>query len=211
MHRNCPSCNQRNPLDAHYCSNCGAALSNASIATHAAPGAGLRSLALWGCGFAVIASATLIFQAAGDGGGPTEATVRRDYVLGSDKADAIFDMIAPRDVRVVVGRHENGLYFEGAPGEVAIITQFIELVTRLDGHHAVGARMQMNRLRPTWAVEETYKLSRRHAAALRCVLSFDDVPVLVSGKSKQVRVRAAPEDQKTVGHMVRILRGKRHP
>lgn len=208
MYRTCRNCNQGNPVDAHFCSNCGGAL---QVAANAAPAAGLKSLALWASAAVVVISACLTFQAAEDSSGPIGPIVKRNFTVAKKKADALYDLIRPGDIRVVVGSHDLGVSFSGSMRETQIMADFVELVTRHDGDHPAGALVRMERARPTWTTNETYKLGRGHAGDLHRVLAFDDVPVLVSGKSRRVTVRASPADQQTIHDLVNILHGDRHP
>lgn len=208
MYPTCPNCNQQNPASARFCSHCGGGL---QLTANAAPAAGLRSLALWASAAVVLITATWTFQMAEDAAGPIGPTVAREFTVAKQKADALYDLIAPGDVRVIVSRHKAGVSFRGSMRETEIMASFAELLTRHDGDHPAGALVRMERARPTWTTNATYKLSKRHAKRLRRVLAFEDVPVLVSGSSRMVRVQASPSDQQTVSDLVNILLGVRDP
>ena len=218
--KHCPVCSQENTAMARYCARCGTAL---PVARTAPVGDELRNFALIVAALAVVVTTVVAFRmAAGSSryerivtSGPT---IRRDFQLSNAKADAMHALIAPADVRVIVGRRKGGILLKGTSGELDILDRFVELVTRLDGLDAAEMNAAMARARRTWTTTATYRLASGHARALWRILAFDDVPVLVSGgtskiwvwgRKSKIRVEAAPEDQEIVRGVVNILHGER--
>ena len=136
-------------------------------------------------------------------------TVRRDLDLPPAKAEALFNLIAPSDIKVIVGRRHGGVFITGTPGEAETLERFAELLTRLESWDGDTVEQIIGSLRSQPTIAETYRLPHQKVRALIDILKFDDVPVLVSGGGRKVRVIATPEDQQTIREVVDIIRGKR--
>jgi hypothetical protein len=136
-------------------------------------------------------------------------TVNRGFNLGYDKADAMYRLLAPRDIKVIVGRHDQGVNIQGTPREIAALTDFVELITRYHGQSAGEVRAHINYAKRHGARTRTYKVPKSKGKVLYEILAADDVPVLVSGSARKIRVEATPHDQETLRQVVEILRGRR--
>ena len=137
--------------------------------------------------------------------------VQRAYDLVPAKAAALHHLLAPRDVRVLVSWSESRVSVKGTEREVEILDRFVALLNRVDCCNAACVSAHMDKARRTWTTSRNYKLSRGKGAALFNILAFDDVPVLVSGSKSKICVQASPDDQKTIWHVVNILKGQRRP
>lgn len=209
----CPVCGHHNPAHAHFCARCGRALIAGRVS---APTDELRNFALLVAAIAVVVSVVVAFRStmgSSQYGRDDSSLVflRRDYDLSPPKAEALHDLIAPKNIRVIVGRRTGGVFVKGTLGEVEILDRFVDILTRLDGLSAAEEKARMKEYRRTWTTTGIYKLPRRTGSALRRILAFDDVPVLVHGSTSKVRVDASPADQETIGDVVTILRGERRP
>ena len=138
-----------------------------------------------------------------------EPAVERDFDLCSDKADAMFRLLAPRDIKVIVGRRHEGVNIRGTPREIAVLADFVELITRYGGQSAGEVRAHINYAKHHGAKTRTYKVSKSKGRVLYEILAAADVPVLVSGSARKVRVEALPHDHETLRQVVEILRGRR--
>ncbi len=213
MFLECPNCRRRNPPNARFCATCGRRLEYARCGPAARSGGGGAALALglvlialffgfrphhfvnWGRRAVTTATAS--------------PTMRRDFNLSDHKADAFYHLIAPSDIKVIVGRRQGGVFIKGTPREAETMTDFAELLTRLEGRdgHTVEHIIKSLRSQPTET--ETYSLPRSKVQALINILKFEDVPVLVSGGGRKVCVIATPHDQQTIREVAKILRGER--
>lgn len=213
MFLECPHCRRRNPHHARFCATCGRRLDYVRSCTTAKSRGGGG-----GAGLAI----GLILVALFLGFRPhhlvrwgrravsaTTPTVRRAFDLPPAKADALFNLIAPSDIKVIVGRRHGGVFIKGTPNEAETLERFAELLTRLEGWDGNTIEHIIGSLRRQPTVTETYRLPAEKVRALIDILKFDDVPVLVSGGGRKVRVIATPEDQQTICEVVDIMRGKR--
>ena len=209
----CPTCQRHNPTHARFCACCGRALRRRG-----------GGRAAWGAFPALVVVLGVALWAGGWWGGPgawigkahealrsrtSPRLVKRHVHLSREKADAMFNLLAPADVKVIVGRHDHGVNITGTRREVAVLEDFVELVTRHEGagEHELGRSIE--RLRSTWTKRQTYQLPRHQAQCLFRILAFDDVPVLVHGHSSSVVVDATTADQEILAGAVEILRGHR--
>jgi hypothetical protein len=213
MLKECIHCRHCNPPHANYCGRCGHAFADARWVRPTPPRTSCRSGAGW---VLLLVPLFLIF---GPGHwkptcmsqGRADRNVARTYALSEDKADALFNLLAPRDVRVLVSRCDGGVCVKGTAREVEILDHLTALVTRVQGRNVGCVERYMNRLRPSWTSSETYGLTRHKATTLFHLLAFDDVPVGVSARKSKIRVDANPTDQQTIADIVNILNGKRRP
>jgi len=214
----CPTCYQHNAAYARYCERCGNALpahtpnvrsnpwANAALVTTAA-------LSLMTAFFAVNPYGSMWSNSRGalveryrD---PSSLVIRsRDYYLGADKAQAVFDLLSPADVDVVVRKRRDGLSVEGADWELAALDRFVELMQRKQGQDRASVREHIDRILRASSSVEKYRLSRNKREALHQILAFDDVPVLVTDGWRNVQVQATEEDQETIRAVVEILGGR---
>jgi hypothetical protein len=138
-------------------------------------------------------------------GPSTELTV----TLPSDKADLLYDLIAPSSIRVVVSKKPNGLKFRGSLGETKALMEFADLMTVTEELDEQDPATFLEEKRANAVVKSTYKLRRSHGRRLRKILAADDFPVWVSGSSGRVTVEATPEDQDVIRRVYMILEGER--
>lgn len=203
MFRICEKCRHANTAIARYCARCGHPV-RAPRRSGGACRPDRRALILL-IGAMVVAGALAYKLTARSQSGH----VTRRFDLPRDKAEALYRLLAPQDIRVIVGREKRGAFVRGTPREVRAIERFVELMQR---HAATGEydrERRMARVRPTWTRRESYSLARDKARCLQRVLGFDDVPVLVWSEGRNVEVLATERDQYTVRAVVEILRGRR--
>ncbi|MFQ5489399.1 MAG: hypothetical protein ACE5GE_01650 [Phycisphaerae bacterium] len=207
MSIHCTRCRHRNVPMARFCARCGSLL-----ATPATPGGSCGILPL------LLLMAVGCFWLAGPLGsflGHTRTSrphfftsrVERHYDLTAAKADALYTLLAPNHVQVLVGREQGGVFVKGTRREVEVLDRFIDLLTRFHGWDAFSLRQTMMGLQPTWDVQRTYKLGDRQARALYQLLAFQDVPVAVAQHCSGIHIDATAEDQQTLGQLVAILKG----
>ena len=208
MAMRCTVCSQRYPAHARYCALCGRPL----VVLKASPET--RNVALVLAVIIAAATTLAVFGAAKISGArgwitTPATTVYRDFNLSPDKADAMFRLLAPRDIKVIVGRYDQGVNIQGTPREVAVLADFVELITRYRGQSAGEVRSHINYAKRHGAKTRAYKVSKSKGRVLYEILAADDVPVLVSGSARKVRVEAMPHDHETLRQVVKILRGRR--
>ena len=199
MPRDCPTCCRQYPSEANFCAICGRTLVLA-----VAPPGGRGVMLVLGC---VISAAITygVFAATGSAG-PIE---NRRIELPGAKATALYNLLRPDGIRVVVGRQGGRLDIRGTAGECGTVTAFAEIITRCAGKPADQINHCMAHHRELWSTRQTYRLSSHMARVLFDALSPNDVPVLVSQDGKRVSVSASGADQETVRRFVEILRGRR--
>lgn len=141
---------------------------------------------------------------AGDRSGSDD--VRYGFELPKAKADALFNLLAPDHVPVLVGRSDDGVIVRGTSDQANVVNDFVALLTRLDHLRYPDRRRSIEHARPTWTTSKTYPLREPQAESLWRLLAFEDVPVLVRRDGPHVRVDATPEDQRIIERLVRIVR-----
>jgi hypothetical protein len=134
---------------------------------------------------------------------------RKAFPLENAKADAVFKLLAPNHVQVLVSRTPDGIAVQGTSTEVDAVARFVELITRDAGKNYSTDQAALAELRKGWDTQQSYKLPEESAEALFAVLAFDDVPVLVAHAPDGISIEAGKRDQKVIARMVRILNGKR--
>ena len=209
MKISCPACGQRNPTHALFCWECGVEIDSAGAVPRRRSGMGWASLLVV---VAVMMAAAFIHD---DGrrapldSSIGERTMERDFELGKEKGGALYDLLAPTEVRsLVVSRRRTGVRVAGTPPAMEALKRFVELVTRLDGLSRRDVESNMSRFKKTWDTKRTYELPRHMCDRLFRILAFDDVPVLVDQHgSSRLEVRAIRFDQRIVGEMVEVLGG----
>ena len=199
MSSECTACHSVNPVHAKYCAMCGRELGAAGVSP------ATRNVRL---SVAAIVSALAVYGVFAATRSSPELE-NRSFELMPCKAAAMFELLKPQDVKVVVSVDNGSLQITGTRGECGAVTQFAGLITRYQGKSAHEVRLHMKDARRGWTTRRDYKLAKDKANALFDVLAASDVPVLVSWNGKRVRVDANPEDQETVHNIARILRGRR--
>ena len=210
----CPTCKRTNPPNARFCACCGRALrrqGGGRIAVGAFPAlVVILGIVLWSGGLRGCPGGGLVSKARDALRSRTSShLVKRHFHLSPAKADAMFKLLAPSDIKVIVGRHNRGVNITGTPREAEILEEFVELLVRHEGSSKRELQQSIERLRSTWTKRQTYKLPRDKARSLFHVLAFDDVPVYVHGYPSRVIVDATERDQQTVAGVVEILHGHR--
>ena len=187
------------PSSANFCARCGQPLVTVRSSTAA------RDVGL-GLGIIFVAFVAYIVFAAVR---PSNVTEKLSFELPSSKAEAVFDLLKPQDVEVLVYRNDGCVQITGTGRECDAVAELVELITRYGGMPAGEVNRRMERARKGWTTRRTYKLSEDKAQAFFNVLAPDDVPVLVSLSSERLRVDATPQDQRIIRDVVKILRRKR--
>ena len=142
----------------------------------------VRNLGVLVAALVAIASAFVVFGATRHPKFPWPGrsipTVKACFELPSAKANNLYELLAPRDVKVVVSAHDCGVCVQGTSREVDTLANLAELVTRFGDLPRSEAVDCVNRLRPRWTKGRTYKLSKSKANVLFELLAPDDVAVL---------------------------------
>lgn len=199
MARQCTVCQKSYPSHANYCAICGRLLVTTGITVGSRNG----RLVL-----AVMISALATFAVFAATRSPVQIE-SRSFDLPPAKAAAMFRLLKPKDVKVIVARDGNHVQIKGTHRECDALTDFIGLIGRFSSQSECQVRRQMERARKTWTTHETYRLPKSKAKALFDALAPDDVPVLVSWSGKRLRIDASPTDQAILKQLVQILRGRR--
>jgi hypothetical protein len=213
MLKECTNCRHRNPQHANYCGRCGQAYDLADgyqpVPRRTSCGSGAGWLLLLVPVFLIFGPSrwqpTCVSKFRAD------RDVARTYSLPEDKADALFNLLAPRDVRVLVSRCEGGVCVKGTLREIEILDHLTGLLTRVRCESSSCIDHYMDQVRSSWTSSEKYNLSRHKASTLYHLLAFEDVPVGVSARKSKIRVDANSTDQATIRGVVNILAGKRRP
>jgi len=137
-----------------------------------------------------------------------DAECNREYSLSDEKADALFELLSPSDVTVVVSRTGDGVSIRGRQNQCEVMDRFIDLYTRgqREGLNTYGETIE--RWQSRWDSDESYSVPEDRADAVYAVLAFDDVPVLVSRSGDGISVKATGADQRTVADLVNIVSGQ---
>ncbi len=199
MGRQCSACRSEHPHHANFCAICGRALPAPPALSPVRTGRLAMAVVV-----AVAASAVIVTAARSP-----RVTVSRSLDLPSEKSAALYELLRPSDVKVIVSRDHDRLRVRGTPAECDAVSAFAGLVTRHVDHSPGELKRCMAQARRGWSTKKTYKLSTRGARALFGALAPEDVPVLVSRTGNRVRVEASVEDQAIVAEMASILRGHR--
>ncbi|HRX86847.1 MAG TPA: hypothetical protein P5572_17620 [Phycisphaerae bacterium] len=141
-------------------------------------------------------------------GNAADQSVEREIKLPSAKASALFNLLAPQRVRVLVDKTSDGVSVRGTEAEVDAIAAFGKLLTRDAGTNYATDEAALEKLKKTWDSEETYQVPQDSLAALYATLAFDDVPVYVDVAEGGVSVQATKDDQAVVRRMVKIVKGE---
>lgn len=209
MSKRCTACNRIFPNNALYCALCGKSLSVDHDGPQASGGA--RGLAVLLAAAVTAVTAVTIYQFSIPNPpssylDPSVPMVWRELELPQNKADLLYKLLRPDDIKVVVDRNECCVRVKGSRGEIATIIGFAELMTRFQD---VPKEHVCARLKEMKLLKKDYELSRSSAGRLFELLAFDDVPVWVGRKGRQLQVSANPTDQQMIANLANILRGKR--
>jgi hypothetical protein len=159
--------------------------------------------------FAVAVSA-LVTYAVLAAARPSPEIVLRQFDLPPAKATALYQILKPKSVKVIVGRDGGRVSIKGTAGECDAVAGLARIITRCCSGPSCEARQCVERARKSWTTHRTYRLpGNSKAKALFQALAPEDVPVLVSRSGKKVTVDASPQDQETIARVVDILRGRR--
>ncbi|MCH8148329.1 MAG: hypothetical protein IH987_10100 [Planctomycetes bacterium] len=209
MNKRCTACNRLYASHALYCALCGKSLS----VNHDSPqtSGGTRGLAVLLAAAVTAATAIAIYQFQGSDSepfylDPSVPMVWRELELPETKADMLYKLLLPNDIKVIVSRDNCFLRVKGTHGEVTSIVGFGELITRFQGvpKRHIEAHLSKKRLS-----KKNYELSRPSAGRLFDLLAKDDVPVWVRRQGRLIQIQAEPSDQRTLERFANILRGKR--
>lgn len=137
------------------------------------------------------------------------AEVQREYDLNPEKADALFELLAPGDVKVMVSRRDGGVLITGTSKEAKVFDAFVAILTRHNDRAVKDTDAFIEEMRPTWDTKETYKLPQPKADALYRILAISNVPVLVSRADSGVTVEASKADQQVIANVIRVVKGQR--
>lgn len=223
MPNECQHCRHQNPGRARFCGRCGQGLTaQSSESLNPLPGPRPRARSKRCCG----PSGFLFLLCLGAIGvcwigkqGPHRSiswSGRSQQVLSLDpvKAKALFNLLSPDDVSVMVGPVQHRRFIgggnvsvSGTSEEVRTVRQFAELLTRIaDDPWFRDGELIDSPFAET--PEHTYRLTRSRAKALAEMLSSEGAPVFVTRIGSRLSVIATPEDQRTIADVVRLLGGR---
>ncbi len=203
----CLTCGCRNRPEARFCAECGQSV----ISVPPTVPVPKKKPSSGGCCNLILLS--MAGAAAFIWFGPvcrSNFTARRSTIslaldLPREKAEGLYDLLAPDDIRVLIGKHAD--FIEGTHAEVRALEQFVELLTRRPGLSRREVRDFRAALQNEWP-SETYKLRRSKAKALQKILGMDGILVAVERHGSRLVVWATPEDQAIISCVAEILRGK---
>ncbi|HWL94967.1 MAG TPA: hypothetical protein VNT79_15715 [Phycisphaerae bacterium] len=122
--------------------------------------------------------------------------------LDAARVDALFDLLKPEDVPVLVREDGDRLLVEGSTHRVGAVRDLVNILRR----HVHRGQGDLPR---ETAIRKTYELSRKHAAALARALSYSHASIRVYRDENELSVTASPVDQQAISQLVRsVLRGR---
>ncbi len=139
--------------------------------------------------------------------GADDRSVEKLLDLPPEKAEAFFALLAPNDVKVLVGRRNQGIHIRGTAKEVSTLDALAELMMREAGREVTDVAAFIEELQGTWDSQSVYKLPGDAGEALLRVLAFEDVPVLVSRQGGGIGVAASKRDQAVIADVALIQQG----
>ena len=206
----CANCGQRNPTHALYCASCGLVLE----AARRTASAGCCKSGAWTvlAGLAGLSIVSGVFTVAVSRDGrfdsPRVRVVQHEFDLDPILADAMFDLLAPSDIKVIVGRRDGGVFVRGTQREVDILRRFVSMLTEADGWEQPDAPVFSDQPTTSASARFNVRLPRSKARALVRVLQLAESPVGVSGSGNDVTLHATGADGETIQGVVDILRGR---
>lgn len=218
MHRTCRVCQRTNPAHARFCGACGRPVVEPSppgdrTGRFLALFLGSVVVVLIGSWFAMGALHRLIAGVPALYGewsaGDMESSSSAALHLSEVKADALHELLAPRDVKVLVGRRGNGVVVKGTPGEIRTLSELGDLLNRLDSATPDAARREISRMREKALERREFLLPQKTAETLHRLLGAPDVPILIHRERTRVEVYAPADDMRVIESTIRILRGER--
>ncbi len=118
----------------------------------------------------------------------------RSYRVDNDLADAVFALLRPSHVPIVVTRLDDDyLRVKGTTDEIAAIDRFVDEL-RLERHHFKGKSL------------ETYQLPSDQAAALESALNHAKQRIHVRRDGSTLRVRGTPSLHEAIRNLIPFLR-----
>ena len=208
MTKACSHCRQINSAAANYCRNCGARFVRPKPCRTGCGGrsaAGILLLVFVVFGFSrfpLERAIRRILPASWSGADRGPQTQRFD--LQAAQADAMYALLAPDDVRVVVGRVDHGrISVRGTAREIAVLGDFVSLMRRANRRPS-ERESPLNR-----PCTKAYSLTKARASRLARILDLGPIPFDLTEGGRRLVVRAAPADQETIAQVVRIIEGER--
>lgn len=207
----CTNCGHQNPAGALYCADCGLVLASAG---RSAPAQCCNSGA-W-IALAAVAGLSIVSGLFTFGVGsrarfekPANQLEDHDFDLSPYLADAIYDLLAPSDIKVIVGRRNGGVSVRGTPREIETLREFVAMLTHSDdtGRHFAHARTDPPM--PSMRTQLDIRLPRSKAHALIRVLQGAESPLPFSGSGRTITIHAAAADLEIIDGVVDILQGRR--
>jgi len=232
MYTSCSTCGEENAARARFCVRCGQALpgrqpgraANTALLAAAVISLITASAAVgpddvaWPEDIRLPTTTSISGSWNGDFRGPlrewlprisdnrSKRTRWQNLHLRAQKTGALFNLLKPADIKVVVAQRPDGVRINGTDWESHVLTRLVELVNRMDG--ADGAAVRSYRLRRSEFRKE-YELPNAKRQALYELLAIVDVPVGASVCSEGLCVDAAQEDHEIIAGVVEILHGVR--
>ena len=224
MAKTCPHCRQENVSPARFCAHCGKPIGDQITGFRneiQTPKVKKRG----GCGFLCVlgmlcaGSAGLFLLAKNDARcwAPFyRVTVSRSFPLAADKAEAMFDLLKPSNVSVLVGPTYRGQFISGRGLDVEGTREEIRTVERFLGLLTSASDEYERSWRPRYAhtcglkIDRRYRLGRQKAKALERILSFEAVPVSAYRSRSKLKITATPEDHEVIHAIVKILGGRQY-
>jgi hypothetical protein len=218
MRTTCRVCQRSNPAHARFCGACGRPIAElppepARTGRFVALILGSLMVVLLGSWIVMGALHGLILGipalygewAIGDVESPASVTLR----LSDSKADALHELLAPRDVKVFVGRRGDAVIVRGTPREVRTLSELGDLLNRFEAATPETARREISRIREQALERREFRLPQKTAETLHRLLGASDVPILIHRERTRVEIYAPADDMRVIESIVRILRGER--
>lgn len=129
---------------------------------------------------------------------PTE---KRMLELKPHQANAVYNMLAPNDIRVVVGRNDDGVYVEGTRAECETMLEFAESLNRKWDCPTSDRKVNWREVR--------YHMPAKKSESLCHTLSLAGLQEFIECRDGEIVVRGGSREQETIRRISRILRGER--
>ncbi len=211
----CPKCHQDNPARARFCGACGTGLHTAAGRYPRLPHrSGLFVLvAVIGIWLVATRPPRVLSKVASLGprllNRVFQQSSHRMIDLDESKSRALYNLLAPRDVHVVVGWDDGRINVRGSAEEVDTLVALAGILSRAehtgDGFNRSWKQAYSVRDR----IERTYRLHPEKSHKLSQLLGQADLTLEVSDASDGISIIASIEDHAVMDHMVKILNGER--